>query len=229
TGANDTKIQQLTNNIGIAEAALGQYGIGSDAFDDAAPIDVIPDPDDVPGPAPTPTPTPTPLPDEVPPGQDTTPPPQGDGTLPPAQGDGATTPPFDQLGGEGFRLPQIDLVNEPTFITNQFGPRAQRSPEEKAVAAELTAQINAQNAQRQGNQLGINELLGATNQFSSDPFFQGIRDQGTSLMEQDNFDFTGIKNQAVADQQQAFQQLLGQLGGSAAERNLSTASLGGIV
>lgn len=136
----------------------------------------------------------------------------------------------DQTRGQGdpYTLYDPDLTVEPKIIEQLFGPRGQRTPQEAAAAAEMAGQIIADQTQRQNQQLGVNELVRSRDQFTDDPLYQQIRDQAAAIGAQDNYDYTGIRNQAVADQNQSFNTAIQNLGASAASRGLPTASMSGM-
>lgn len=136
----------------------------------------------------------------------------------------------DQTRGEGdpYTLYDPDLTIEPKIVTQLFGPRSGRTPQENAAAAEMAGQIIADQTQRQNQQLGVNELVRSRDQFTDDPLYQQIRDQAAAIGAQDNYDYTGIRNQAVADQNQSFNTAIQNLGASAASRGLPTASMSGL-
>lgn len=138
-------------------------------------------------------------------------------------GDDAT-----QAEGDPYTLRDPDLTIEPKIVTQLFGPRSGRTPQENAAAAEMAGQIIADQTQRQNQQLGVNELVRSRDQFTDDPLYQQIRDQAAAIGAQDNYDYTGIRNQAVADQNQSFNTAIQNLGASAASRGLPTASMSGL-
>lgn len=127
-----------------------------------------------------------------------------------------------------FRLVDPDAGIEPKMVTQMFGPRSGRTPQENAAAAEMSMQILTDDAARKNQQLGINELVRSISDFQSSDLFGGIQDQARAIAGQDNFDFNGIRNQAVSDQNQAFNTSMQQLGGSAASRGLGSASVSGL-
>lgn len=127
-----------------------------------------------------------------------------------------------------FKLYEPDAGVEPKLVTQMFGPRAGRNAQDNAAAAELAMQILTDDAQRGNQQLGVNELVRSINDFQSSDLFGGIQDQARTIAGQDNFDFNGIRNQAVADQNQSFNSAMQNLGASAASRGLGSASMSGL-
>ena len=130
--------------------------------------------------------------------------------------------------GDPFQRQTTNFTSEPKIVTQIFGPPGQRNPQQQTAAAEFTAQISTIGAQEFNQQLGTNELVSARDAFADNPLFGRIEDQTNLIADQENLDFTGIRNQAVADSQDAFQGLTNQLGSLAARGGRSSASLAGL-